>query len=207
VKPSIVLLDYGAGNLRSVAKAFEHEGAEVTLTADPAVARGAERLVLPGQGHFGQCMTRLEESGLGDAVREFIATERPFLGICVGMQLIYDGSEEAPGIPGLGLIPGTVKRLRTDLPLPHVGWNSVEFVRTAEGDPVLEGVAGPRPRYFYHVHSYGVLEADGEHVLGRCTYDDAFASIVRRDNVWGIQFHPEKSQEDGLRILGNFART
>ncbi len=206
MKPSIVLLDYGAGNLRSVAKAFEHEGAEVTLTSDPAVARGAERLVLPGQGHFGQCMTRLEESGLGDSVREFIATERPFLGICVGMQLIYEGSEEASGIPGLGLIPGTVKRLRTDLPLPHVGWNSVEFVRGAESDPVLEGVAGPKPRYFYHVHSYGVLESDGEHVLGRCTYDDAFASIVRRDNVWGIQFHPEKSQEDGLRILGNFAR-
>ncbi|HYW07507.1 MAG TPA: imidazole glycerol phosphate synthase subunit HisH [Longimicrobium sp.] len=202
----VVLLDYGAGNLRSVAKAFEHEGAAVTLTADPAVARAAERLVLPGQGHFGQCMTRLEESGLGDAVRDFIAAGRPFLGVCVGMQLIYDGSEEAPGVPGLGLIPGTVKRLRTDLPLPHVGWNSVEFVRAAESDPVLAGVAGPEPRYFYHVHSYGVLEADGEHVLGRCTYDDAFASIVRRDNVWGIQFHPEKSQEDGLRILGNFAR-
>ncbi|HYW06076.1 MAG TPA: imidazole glycerol phosphate synthase subunit HisH [Longimicrobium sp.] len=202
----VVLLDYGAGNLRSVAKAFEHEGAAVTLTADPAVARAADRLVLPGQGHFGQCMTRLEESGLGDAVRDFIAAGRPFLGVCVGMQLIYDGSEEAPGVPGLGLIPGTVKRLRTDLPLPHVGWNSVEFVRAAESDPVLAGVAGPEPRYFYHVHSYGVLEADGEHVLGRCTYDDAFASIVRRDNVWGIQFHPEKSQEDGLRILGNFAR-
>jgi len=206
VKPSIVLLDYGAGNLRSVAKAFEHEGAEVTLTRDPAVARAADRLVLPGQGHFGQCMTRLEEGGLGDAVREFIAAERPFLGVCVGMQLIFDGSEEAPGAPGLGLVPGTVKRLRTDLPLPHVGWNSVEFIRSAESDPVLQGVAGPRPRFFYHVHSYGVLEADGEHVLGRCTYDDAFASIVRRENVWGIQFHPEKSQEDGLRILGNFAR-
>lgn len=204
--PSIVLLDYGAGNLRSVAKAFEHEGATVTLTSDPAVARAADRLVLPGQGHFGQCMTRLEESGLGDAVREHVAAGRPFLGVCVGMQLIYDESEEAPGVRGLGVIPGTVKRLRTDLPLPHVGWNSVEFVRTAESDPVLEGVAGPNPRYFYHVHSYGVLEADGEHVLGRCTYDDAFASIVRRDNVWGIQFHPEKSQEDGLRILGNFAR-
>jgi imidazole glycerol phosphate synthase glutamine amidotransferase subunit len=202
----VTVLDYGAGNLRSVARAFEHEGAEVTLTSDPAVAREADRLVLPGQGHFGQCMTRLEESGLADAVREFIAAERPFLGVCVGMQLIYDASEEAPGIPGLGLIPGTVKRLRTDLPLPHVGWNSVEFVRAAESDPVLEGVAGPVPRYFYHVHSYGMLEADGEHVLGRCTYDDAFASIVRRDNVWGIQFHPEKSQEDGLRILGNFAR-
>ena len=202
----VVLLDYGAGNLRSVAKAFEHEGADVVLTADPAVARGAERLVLPGQGHFGQCMARLEEGGLSDAVREHVAAGRPFLGICVGMQLLYEGSEEAPEARGLGLLPGTVKRLRTELPLPHVGWNAVEFVRGAEADPLLAGVAGPEPRYFYHVHSYGVLESDGEHVLGRCTYDDAFASIVGRGNVWGIQFHPEKSQEDGLRILGNFAR-
>ncbi|HEX2204229.1 MAG TPA: imidazole glycerol phosphate synthase subunit HisH [Longimicrobium sp.] len=201
----VVLLDYGAGNLRSVAKAFEHEGADVVLTADPAVARGAERLVLPGQGHFGQCMARLEDSGLGDAVREHVAAGRPFLGICVGMQLLYDGSEEAPEARGLGLLPGTVKRLRTGLPLPHVGWNAVEFIRGAEADPLLAGVAGPEPRYFYHVHSYGVLESDGEHVLGRCTYDDAFASIVGRGNVWGIQFHPEKSQEEGLRILGNFA--
>ena len=202
----VVVLDYGAGNLRSVAKAFEHEGAEVVLTDDPAVARRAERLVLPGQGHFGQCMTRLEAGGLGDAVREVVADGRPFLGICVGMQLLYEGSEEAPEVPGLGLLPGRVELLRTDLPLPHVGWNAVEFIRAAEADPVLEGVAGPEPRWFYHVHSFGVQQADGEHVLGRCTYDVPFASIVRRENVWGIQFHPEKSQESGLRILGNFAR-
>lgn len=201
----VTLLDYGAGNLRSVARAFEHEGADVRLTADPAEAADAERLVLPGQGHFGQCMTRLEASGLADAVRAHVEAGRPFLGICVGMQLLYDGSEEAPGVRGLGLLPGTVKRIRTDLPLPHVGWNAVEFVRAAEADPLLEGVAGPDPRWFYHVHSYAVLESDGEHVLGRSTYDDAFASIVGRGNVWGIQFHPEKSQEDGLRILRNFA--
>lgn len=201
----VTLLDYGAGNLRSVARAFEHEGAGVRLTADPAEAADAERLVLPGQGHFGQCMTRLEASGLADAVRAHVAAGRPFLGICVGMQLLYDGSEEAPGVRGLGLLPGTVKRIRTDLPLPHVGWNAVEFVRAAEVDPLLEGVAGPDPRWFYHVHSYAVLESDGEHVLGRSTYDDAFASIVGRGNVWGIQFHPEKSQEDGLGILRNFA--
>ncbi|HEX5723845.1 MAG TPA: imidazole glycerol phosphate synthase subunit HisH [Longimicrobiaceae bacterium] len=205
-RPRAVVLDYGAGNLRSVARAFEHEGVEVRLTADPAEARAAERLVLPGQGHFGQCMTRLEEGGLDDAVREVVASGRPFLGICVGMQLLYEGSEEAPGVAGLGLLPGRVERLRTELPLPHVGWNAVEFVRGAEADPVLAGVAGPEPRWFYHVHSYGVLESDGEHVRGRCTYDDAFASIVRRGNVWGIQFHPEKSQDDGLRILANFAR-
>lgn len=201
----VTLLDYGAGNLRSVARAFEHEGAGVRLTADPAEAADAERLVLPGQGHFGQCMTRLEASGLADAVRAHVEAGRPFLGICVGMQLLYDGSEEAPGVRGLGLLPGTVKRIRTDLPLPHVGWNAVEFVRAAEADPLLEGVAGPDPRWFYHVHSYALLESDGEHVLGRSTYDDAFASIVGRGNVWGIQFHPEKSQEDGLRILRNFA--
>lgn len=202
----VVLLDYGAGNLRSVAKAFEHEGADVVLTSDPAVARGADRLVLPGQGHFGQCMTRLEATGLGDAVRAQVAAGRPFIGICVGMQLLYDGSDEAPDVRGLGLLPGTVRRIPTDLPLPHVGWNAVEFKGRAEADPVLADVAGPEPRYFYHVHSYAVLEADGDAVLGRCRYDASFASIVGRGNVWGIQFHPEKSQEDGLRILGNFAR-
>ena len=201
----VTILDYGAGNLRSVAKAFEHEGADAHLTADPVEAADAELLVLPGQGHFGQCMARLEESGLADAVRGHVDAGRPFLGICVGMQLLYDGSEEAPEVRGLGLLPGTVQRIRTELPLPHVGWNAVEFVRAAEADPLLEGVAGPDPRWFYHVHSYAVLESDGEHVLGRCSYDDAFASIVGRANVWGIQFHPEKSQEDGLRILRNFA--
>jgi imidazole glycerol phosphate synthase glutamine amidotransferase subunit len=203
---SVVLLDYGGGNVRSVAKAFEHVGARVTLSADPEVALSADRLVLPGQGHFGQCMSRLTASGLAHAVHAFVGTGRPFLGICVGMQLLFEGSEEAPEVAGLGLIAGTVKRLRTEMPLPHVGWNSVEWVRAAESDPVLSGVAGPDPRYFYHVHSYGALDSDAEHVLGRCTYDDAFASVVRRENAWGIQFHPEKSQEDGLRILGNFAR-
>lgn len=202
----VVLLDYGAGNLRSVAKAFEHGGAEVVLTADPAVARAADRLVLPGQGHFGQCMARLEGSGLADAVREVVSAGRPFLGICVGMQLLYEGSEEAPGVAGLGLLPGAVERIRTELPLPHVGWNSVEWVHAAEAEPLLAGVAGPEPRWFYHVHSYAVPRADGPEVLGRCTYDAAFASVVGTGNVHGIQFHPEKSQEDGLRILANFAR-
>lgn len=201
----VVLLDYGAGNLRSVARAFEHEGAKVARTADPVVARAAGRLVLPGQGHFGQCMTRLEETGLADAVRAHVAAGRPFIGICVGMQLLYEGSDEAPGVAGLGLLPGTVRRIPTELPLPHVGWNAVEFKGRAEFDPLLREVAGPEPRYFYHVHSYAVLEDDGDDVLGRSRYDESFASIVGRGNVWGIQFHPEKSQEDGLRILRNFA--
>lgn len=203
-RPKVVVLDYGAGNLRSVVKAFEHEGAEVALTSDPGVAREAERLVLPGQGHFGQCIGRLEESGLADAVRELVAEERPFLGICVGMQLLYEGSEEAPGVLGLGLLPGTVRKIPTDLHLPHVGWNAVEFTSTATSDPLLAGVAGNEPRYFYHVHSYAQLDAEGGSVLGQCRYDASFASIVGDKNVWGIQFHPEKSQEDGLAILRNF---
>ncbi|HEV2148112.1 MAG TPA: imidazole glycerol phosphate synthase subunit HisH [Longimicrobiaceae bacterium] len=205
-RPSVTVLDYGAGNLRSVVKAFEHGGAEVRLTSDPVEARRAERLVLPGQGHFGQCMGRLEESGLGDAVREHVASGRPFFGICVGMELLFEGSEEAPGVPGLGLLRGSVDRLRTELHLPHMGWNSVDFTSRADGDPVLQGVAGPEPRYFYHAHSFAVQAPDDGDVLGWCEYGVPFASIVGRGNVWGIQFHPEKSQEDGLRILGNFAR-
>jgi imidazole glycerol phosphate synthase glutamine amidotransferase subunit len=201
----VTLLDYGAGNLRSVVKAFEHEGARVTLTADPAVARRGARLVLPGQGHFGQCMRRLEEAGLADAVREHVAAGRPFLGICVGMQLLYGGSDEAPGVAGLGLLPGSVRRFPGELPLPHVGWASVEFIRSAENDRLLAGVARPEPRWFYHVHSYAALESDAPHVLARGEYGHAFASIVGRGDLWGIQFHPEKSQEDGLRILRNFA--
>ncbi len=197
------MLDYGAGNLRSVVRAFEHAGTDVCLTDDPAVALQAERLVLPGQGHFGQCMGRLEASGLGDAVREHVRSGRPFLGICVGMQLLYEGSDEAPDAPGLGLLPGRVERLRTELPLPHVGWNSVEWTRP--GDPLLRDV-DDRPRFFYHVHSYAVHDAQAPEVLGRSEYQAAFASVVGRDSVWGIQFHPEKSQEDGLHILGNFAR-
>lgn len=202
----VTVLDYGAGNLRSVVKAFEHQGAEVRLTPDPAEARRAERLVLPGQGHFGQCMTRLEESGLADAVREHVASGRPFFGICVGMELLFEGSEEAPGVPGLGILRGSVDRLRTRLHLPHMGWNSVAFTPPAAEDPVLAGVAGPVPRYFYHAHSYAVQGPAEEDVLGWCEYGVRFASIVGRENVRGIQFHPEKSQEDGLALLGNFAR-
>jgi imidazole glycerol-phosphate synthase subunit HisH len=202
--PRVVVLDYGAGNLRSVVKAFEHEGAAVELSGDPEVARRAERLVLPGQGHFGQCIGRLRESGLAEAVHEVVASGRPFLGICVGMQLLYEGSEEAPGDPGLGLLPGQIRRIPTSLPLPHVGWNAVRFTDRARNDPLLAGVARDEPRYFYHVHSYALLDPEGEQLLGECTYDAPFGSIVGDGNVWGIQFHPEKSQEEGLRILRNF---
>jgi imidazole glycerol-phosphate synthase subunit HisH len=206
VTSRVTLLDYGAGNLRSVARALEHGGAEVRLTDDPAVARAAGRLVLPGQGHFGQCMRRLEDSGLDDAVREVVAAGRPFLGICVGMQLVFEGSEEAPEVPGFGFFRGRVDRLRTDRHLPHMGWSSVELTGRAASDPLLEGLSDGEPRYFYHAHSYAVQEFEAADALATGEYGVGFASMVGRDNVWGIQFHPEKSQEDGLRILANFAR-
>lgn len=204
-KPRVVVLDYGAGNLRSVVKAFEHEGVDAVLTRDPDVARRADRLVLPGQGHFGQCIGRLEESGLADAIHEVVDAGRPFLGICVGIQLLYEQSEEADGVTGLALLSGEVRRIPTQLHLPHVGWNAVRFTPRGKQDPLLAGVAGEAPVYFYHVHTYARLAVDDDSVLGICEYDVPFASIVRRDNVWGIQFHPEKSQEMGLRILRNFA--
>jgi len=202
----VTILDYGAGNIRSVAKAFEHEGVEVALTSDPREARRAERLVLPGQGHFGQCIGALEERGLGDAVREVVAAGRPFLGICVGMQLLYEGSEEAPGAGGFGFLAGRIARIPTERPLPHVGWNAVRFPERAHGEPLLEGVASAEPRYFYHVHSYARLDPSPGELLGECEYDAPFATIVGGNGVWGVQFHPEKSQEYGLRILRNFAR-
>jgi imidazole glycerol-phosphate synthase subunit HisH len=201
----VTVLDYGAGNLRSVVRAFEHGGATVRLTSDPAVANEAERLVLPGQGHFGQCMTRLEESGLADVVREHVAAGRPFLGICVGMQLLFEGSEEAPGVRGLGFLPGVCRRIPTEQPLPHVGWNAIEFTARAPSDPLLRGVAGTAPRYLYHVHTYAVIDAPDAALLATCTYDARFAAVVGEANLWGIQGHPEKSQADGLAILANFA--
>lgn len=205
-RPKIVVLDYGAGNVRSVVKALEHVGADATLTSEPAVASAADRLVLPGQGHFGQCIDRLEESGLADAVREVVARERPFLGICVGMQLLYEGSEEAPGASGLGLLEGIVRRIPTARHLPHVGWNAVTFTDGAANATLLSHLETGDPAYFYHVHSYARLETDDETVLGICTYDVPFATIVGRDNVWGTQFHPEKSQEIGLALLRGMVR-
>jgi imidazole glycerol phosphate synthase glutamine amidotransferase subunit len=205
VSRRVTVLDYAAGNLRSVVRAFEHEGVEVRLTSDAAEARGAERLVLPGQGHFGQCMARLEHGGLADAVREHVAAGRPFLGICVGMQLLYEGSEEAPDASGFGFLRGRVRLLPTPRPLPHVGWNAVRFSAAARSSPLLSGLAGPDPTFFYHVHSYAAVETAAEETLGVCEYDAEFASVAGLGNVWGVQFHPEKSQEAGLRILANFA--
>jgi glutamine amidotransferase len=200
----IAVVDYGVNNVRSVVRALEAAGHPATLTADPDVVRRAERVLLPGVGHFGRGARTLEETGLGDAVREAAEAGRPVLGICLGLQLCFLTSEEAPIARGLGLLEGTVRRFATELPVPHVGWARVEPTPAARGHPLLP--AGGGPHFFYHVHSYhpaGVPEAD---VLLEGEYGRRFPTLVARGNVAGAQFHPEKSQRAGIELLAAFAR-
>lgn len=195
----VALLDYGAGNLRSAQRGLERAGADVTVTDDAATAAAADALVVPGVGHFGSCVLGLRDAGLGDLVVDAAASGRPVLGICVGMQLLYERSEEGDR-PGLAVLPGEVVRIRpTDgLRIPHMGWNVVE---ARADDPVLEGVAGER---VYFVHSYYAQPSDPGHVVATADYPDPFPCVVRRGNVVGTQFHPEKSAEVGARFLRNW---
>jgi len=197
----IAILDYGAGNLRSVAKAFEAVGTVPTVTNDPAVIAAADGLVVPGQGSAVDSMRRLEEMGLIEPIKQFVASGKPFLGVCLGEQLIFESSEEGDGVTCLGLLPGTVRRLPGGQKVPHIGWNSVKIVR---GHPLLAGV--PDNAHFYFVHSYYVDPADPSAVVGETEYGVTFASIVAQGNVFATQFHPEKSSEIGLQIYRNFAR-
>ena len=200
----IAVVDYGVNNVRSVVRALEAAGHPATLTADPDVVRGAERVLLPGVGNFGRAARTLAETGLGDAVRAVAADGRPVMGICLGLQLCFSESEEAPAARGLGLLEGEVRRFDTDLPVPHVGWARVEATAAGKRHALLAR-AGDAPLYFYHVHSYhpaGVPEAD---VLLEGEYGGRFPTLVARGNVAGAQFHPEKSQRAGVELLAAFA--
>lgn len=201
----IAVVDYGVNNVRSVVRAIAAGGHEATLTADPAVVRQADRVILPGVGHFGTAVTNLATSGLGDAVSAVAAAGRPVLGICLGMQLFYGASEEAAGARGLGLLPGAVRRFRTALPVPHVGWAEVQETAAGAAHPVSGPVFAGTPRFFYHVHSFHVTDAPAPSVLATADYDGAFPTVVTRDNVLGFQFHPEKSQRAGIDLLASFA--
>jgi glutamine amidotransferase len=193
----IGICDYGMGNRRSVVKAFERVGADVRMTDDLETLEAANALVIPGVGAFPQAMDELRARRLDKLVRRRAAEGVPVLGICLGMQLLFEGSDEHDGATGLGLLPGTVRYLRAPK-LPHIGWNLVSWERDS---PLNAGLDGPRA--FYHVHS---LAPQTDAVLGWGEYGERFATVVGRDNVFGVQFHPEKSSADGLALLSNFTR-
>ena len=197
---AIAVVDYGMGNRRSVEKALEHVGARPLLSADPEVVRAADALVVPGVGAFPEAMRRLDAAGLTDVLRDRAAAGVPLLGICLGMQLLFERSDEHEGAAGLGLLAGEVTALRAPR-LPHIGWNAVTFERPS---PLTEGLGATAT--FYHVHSFVCRPTEPADVVGRGDYGERFASIVARGNVMGVQFHPEKSSRDGLALLRNFAR-
>ena len=197
----VAIIDYGVGNLRSVEKAFAATGCEAVISADERVLREAERLVLPGVGAFGACMNALNERGFDELVRERVAEGTPLLGVCVGMQMLFDESEEFGLRQGLGLLRGRVRRFEEGLRVPHVGWNNVHKRRE---HPLLEGIEDGA--FFYFVHSYCCEAQDESVVLGETNYGITYAAIVGRDNLCGVQFHPEKSQEAGLRLLKKLAQ-
>jgi glutamine amidotransferase len=198
---NVALVDYGMGNRRSVEKALEHVGARVARTADRDDIAAAEAIVLPGVGAFPEAMRRLTALRLVDTIRERAAAGVPLLGICLGMQLLFDSSEEHEGAAGLGLLPGAVTRLDAPgLKVPHIGWNTVTFSRPSALTDGLGAAAA-----FYHVHTYACRPREESDVVGRGEYGERFVSIVERGNVMGAQFHPEKSSLDGLALLRNFA--
>jgi len=208
--PTIVV-DTGSGNLRSVEKAAEAAaetagGADssVVRSSDPNVIRKASRLILPGQGAFGDCVRALQESGIGSAVLEFIATGKPLFGICVGLQLLFESSEEAPGVAGLGIFKGQVRRLQggPGIKIPHMGWNALRF--EVERPPYLASSAAPN-EYFYFVHSFHAVPENPRELLATVDYGtNRVTAAVGRDNVFATQFHPEKSQRAGLALLTEF---
>ena len=202
----IAVVDYGVNNLRSVVRAFEAGGHAATLTADPDAVRTADRVLVPGVGNFGQGTRNLAATGLGEAVREAAAAGRPVMGICLGLQLLFESSEEAPEARGLGLLPGRVQRFATSLHVPHVGWARVDLTASGRTHPMLGPLFGGEPRFFYHVHSYHPSDLPTDSVLGTGEYGSTFATLVGRGAVIGAQFHPEKSQRAGIELLDAFAR-
>lgn len=197
----IAVVDYGIGNLGSVTKGFRRAGAEVVLSGDPAVLREAEALVLPGDGAFGAAMAEIEGRGLVPVLQEATRRGTPLVGICVGMQLLFEESEEHGKNRGLGLLPGRARRFEGELPVPHMGWNTL---RARRPHPVLDGVEDGAHVYF--VHSY-YCDAPDDVVIASSDYGREFPAIVGRDHVLGLQFHPEKSQAVGLRIAANVVRS
>lgn len=196
---NVAVVDYDAGNTLSVTRALDKVGAKVDLTPDPERVAAADAVVLPGVGAFGDCVKKLEERGMDAACREAFRSGKPFLGVCVALQVIFEDSEESPGVKGLGLLPGSVVRFKGgDLKVPHMGWNELSVVRE---HPVLRGLDGET---FYFVHSYYPEPAEPEDLLGVSEYGVRFCAAAGRENLVAVQFHPEKSSRAGLGLYENF---
>ena len=198
----LAIVDYGAGNLRSVQKAFEHVGADATITSDPQEIAAAPAIVLPGVGAFGAAMDQLRRRGLIAVILERIRQGTPFLGVCLGLQVLFEGSEEDPGVTGLGVVPGEVRALPGTVKVPHIGWNQVEVCTCSD---LFEGI--PTGSAFYFVHGFAAVPRSPGNVLCMTDYDGVrFVSGIEVGNVAGVQFHPEKSSSLGLRLYRNFAQ-
>ena len=196
----ITIIDYGMGNLHSAAKALEKVGAQVTVTRDPELVRQADKVILPGVGAFGDCMKNLNERGLAPVIQEVIAAGKPFLGICVGLQMLFEGSEEDPGVAGLGIFKGMVRKIAAPgLKIPHMGWNNLEY-RTSSS--LFQGL--PPAAYVYFVHSFHAVPTDESCITAVTDYGGQVTAAVGRGLVQAVQFHPEKSSAVGLKILANF---
>ncbi len=195
----IAVVDYGIGNLRSAEKALQHLGADAQLTGDAREIERAGAVVLPGVGAFGACMSALRASGLEAATKQAATDGRPFLGICIGMQMLFDGSDESHDVSGLGVVAGRVTRLPASERLPQIGWNTLDVVAGSR-----LGAGLPDPAWLYFVHSYAVEPADPAVVSAWCEYGRRFPAAVESGPVWATQFHPEKSGAVGLRLLRNF---
>ena len=197
----LALIDYGSGNIHSVINALRHQGAEVELVSDPARLEAADAIVLPGVGAFGDCVRGLQSRGLWEPLAAWLAADRPFLGICVGYQMLFEESEESPGVRGFGFFAGKVRRFRAaGLKVPQIGWNQLALHPHA----LWRGL--PAAPHVYFVHSFFPEAREAGEAIARCTYGDTFAAAAARGRVAGVQFHPEKSQAVGLGILRNFLR-
>ena len=197
----IAIIDYGMGNLRSVSKALEYLGSSYKICSQGKDLACATKVILPGVGAFGDAMKELRSRGFIDPIRDLVARKKKLMGVCLGLQLFFDKSEESPGVKGLGVFKGTVRKFRsTNVKIPHMGWNDLKVLKK---HPLLEGV--PSGEYFYFVHSYCGQPAAKSLTLASCKYGrENFAAVVGNEHVFATQFHPEKSQEAGLRILKNF---
>lgn len=202
----IAIIDYGVGNLFSVEKAFASLGAEVEITNNPAQIKAAEKLVLPGVGAFGDCMKNLADSGLIPLLKEEVAAGKPLLGICVGLQILFDGSAESPETQGLGFISGQVKKIQAEgLKVPHMGWNRLHIAEPRCKQDLFAGLKQDK-EYVYFVHSYFAVPDDNSVITATTDYGERLTAAIQKDNIFATQFHPEKSGDVGLKIIKNFCR-